>query len=272
MAFGGGQGRDRRAVRLGCGLELGQADPHGGVAAVGADRAVERRHRSLRACARELGDEVGGAAQVGGGPAGIGGGQRALRAFGQQPLAEGHRLERQAREMARAVIGPRLPGPVGRRQVERLPGRVEQDGADVDRGDAVDQGVVHLGQQGDALATGDALDDGELPQRARAVQATRQLVADELGQLVRAAGCRQGGAAHVPAQVELVVVDPDRVRHPGRGRLQALAVARDQVQAPVDSLEHPRVFEAGPGLEHEHAAHAHRHRSLLGGERGAIGG
>ena len=105
--------------------------------------------------------------------------------------------------MARAVVGPRLPGPVGRRQVERLRGRVEQDGADVDRGDAVDQRVVHLGQQRDALAAGDALDDRELPQRPRAVQAPRQLLADELGQLVRAAGRRQGGAADVPAEVEL---------------------------------------------------------------------
>ena len=74
-----------------------------------------------------------------------------------------------------------------------------------------------LASSAHALAAGDALDDRQLPQRARAVQAPRELVADELGQLVRAAGRRQRGAAHVPAEVELVVVDPDRVGHPARG-------------------------------------------------------
>jgi hypothetical protein len=82
----------------------------------------------------------------------------------------------------------------------------------------------------------------------------------------------QGGAAHVPAEVELVVVDPDRVRHRRRGRLQALAVARDEMQALADALEHPRVLEARPRLEDEHAADAHRHRSLLGRQGRAIGG
>jgi hypothetical protein len=101
--------------------------------------------------------------------------------------------------MARAVIGPRLPGPVRLGQVERLLGRVEQDGPDVDRSDAVDQGVVHLGQQRDALAARDALDDRELPQRAGAIQAPGELLAYELAQLMRPARRRQRGAAHMPA-------------------------------------------------------------------------
>ena len=253
-------------------LTPGQVGPHHRVAAVGADRAVERCHRGLRACARELGHEVGGPAQVGGGAAWIGGGQRALSALGQQPLAAHHRLERQTREAACAVVGPRLPRPVGRGEVERLLGRVEQDGADVDRGDAVDQRVVHLGQERDALAAGHALDDPELPQRARAIQAPRELLSDQLAQLLGAARRRQRGTAHVPAEVELVVVDPDRVGHTRRRRLQALAVARDEVQALADTLEDPRMLEPGPRLEHEHPADAHRHRSLFGREGGAIGG
>jgi hypothetical protein len=174
--------------------------------------------------------------------------------------------------MARAVIGPRLPGPVRLGQVERLLGRVEQDGPDVDRSDAVDQGVVHLGQQRDALAARDALDDREVPQRAGAIQAPGELLAYELAQLMRPARRRQRGAAHMPAEVELLVVDPDRIRHPGCGRLQALAIARDEVQALPDALEHPGVLEPSSRLEHEHAADAHRHRSPLGREGGAIGG
>jgi hypothetical protein len=174
--------------------------------------------------------------------------------------------------VASCSLAARLPGPVGLRQVERLFGRVEQDGPDVDRRDAVDQGVVHLGQQRDALAARDALDDRELPQRTRAIQAPGELLAHQLAQLLRPARRRQRGAAHVPAEVELLVVDPDRMRQPGSGRLQALAIARDEVQAPPDALEHPGVLEPRSRREHEHAADAHRHRSLLGREGGAIGG
>jgi hypothetical protein len=76
----------------------------------------------------------------------------------------------------------------------------------------------------------------------------------------------------VPAEVELVVVDPHRVGHRRSGGLQALAIARDQVQALLDALAHPGVLEPRPGLEDEQAADAHRHRPLLGGERRAIGG
>jgi hypothetical protein len=69
-----------------------------------------------------------------------------------------------------------------------------------------------------------------------------------------------------------LVADPHRGGDRGRGRLQALAVARDQVQAPLDALEHAGVLEAGSGGEDQHPADAHRHRPLLGGERGAVGG
>ena len=131
---------------------------------------------------------------------------------------------------------------------------------------------MHLGHQRRALAAREPFDDRQLPERARAVQAPRELLADQLGELVRAAGGGQRGAVHVPAEVELLVVDPHRVGHSARGRLQALAVARDEVQALLDALEDAGVLQAGAGLEDEHAADRHRHRPLLGGQGGAVGG
>jgi hypothetical protein len=93
-----------------------------------------------------------------------------------------------------------------------------------------------------------------------------------LRELVGAAGRGQRRTAHVPAEVELVVVDPHRVRHRRRGGLQPLAIARDQVQPLLDALAHARVFEPRPSLEDEQPTDADRHRPLLGGQRRAIGG
>ncbi len=50
---------------------------------------------------------------------------------------------------------------------------VEEDGADVDAGDAVDHRVVGLGQQGEAVAL-QALHEPELPERLRAVELLRE--------------------------------------------------------------------------------------------------
>ena len=109
---------------------------------------------------------------------------------------------------------------------------------------AVDERVVHLRQHRVAPAR-EALDERDLPQRPRAVQPARHLGADELGELRVAAGRRQPRHAHVPADVEVVVVDPDRVGDPRRGVLQALAVARNEVQPRADALDQPLVADPG---------------------------
>ena len=73
----------------------------------------------------------------------------------------------------------------------RLGRRVQQHHADADGGDAVDERVVHLGQQRGAVAL-EAVDHVQLPQRPRAVQPARHLARDVGGELV--VGARSAGA------------------------------------------------------------------------------
>ena len=148
--------------------------------------------------------------------------------------------------MARAVVGPRLPGLVGRREVERLGRGVEQHGADVDRGDAVDQRVVHLGQQrarSPPARPSTTVSSHSGRERSRRRESS---LADELGELVRAARARAArrGARASRGRSSSSSTQTGLATPPARGRLQALAVARDEVQALLDALEHRVVLQA----------------------------
>ena len=255
--------------RLAGELEICQRRAGEGEAAIGAEALVQRRRRRGRARSRELHDELRGAAQVV---------RRAPRVWRQRPrgaveqqLLRAHDRRRgEPRQVAAAVVAARLPGLLGSCDLRGLGGRVEQDRADVDGRDPVDERVVHLRQQRDAPAA-QALDHGQLPQRARAVQAARQLLADELGERGVAARGGQRCAAHMPAEVEAVVVDPHGVRKPRGAGLQALAIARHEVQPPADALEHPVVAHPVAVCEQQQAADRHVDRPVLGGQRGAVG-
>ena len=88
---------------------------------------------------------------------------------------------------------------------------VEQDLREVDDLGAVHQGLVGLGEHGDAAAL-EPLDEVDLPQGPVAVQWTGDDPGDQLAQLVHRPGTRQRRAAYVVAEVEVGVVHPDRVR------------------------------------------------------------
>jgi hypothetical protein len=99
------------------------------------------------------------------------------------------------------------PGLLG---LDRLRSRldVEQHRREVDPGDAVDHGVMGLGDQGEALAL-QALDQPELPQRFAAVELLGEDAADQLAQLRLASGRRERRVAHVVGDVEAGIVDPE---------------------------------------------------------------
>jgi hypothetical protein len=86
-----------------------------------------------------------------------------------------------------------------------------------------------------------------------------------------AARRRKRHVAHVPAQVEVLVVDPLRLGHAGDRRGEPLAVAGDQVQPRAEPFDDGVVVEPPPTLEHEDRADRHVDRPPLGGERRAVG-
>ena len=111
--------------------------------------------------------------------------------------------------------GRALRGPAVALERLGLGADVEQQLTEIDGLHAVDQRLVRLVEQGD-VAIGEALDEVDLPQRAAAVERPRHDPGRQLAQLVERAGTWQGGAAYVVAEVELLVIDPDRVGHARR--------------------------------------------------------
>ncbi len=140
---------------------------------------------------------------------------------------------------------------------------VEDDLAEVDRVDAVDHRLVNLGDDGDP-PVGEPLDDDELPQRTGPVERPGLEPGDELGELGVRPRPGQRGAADVVADVEVLVVDPDRVREPGRDPADPLPVPGDERDAGGDVLDEAvEVKAAGRRLEDHDAADVHRRRRLL---------
>src|SRR5262249_56072260 len=123
-------------------------------------------------------------------------------------------------ELERPGRRARRPGPL---LLERLVavGR-EQRLEHADAGHPVDHAVVDLRDRGEATA-GEALDEPQLPERARAVERLRSDAAGELLQLRVVAGGRQARVADVAGGGEGRVVDPDCLALERRA-LGALAV------------------------------------------------
>ena len=149
----------------------------------------------------------------------------------------GGALEQRVGEQLRAG-GQRARDPVviGRGHRHRVRRGVEQDGDDVDPRDAVDERVMGLGQQGEAVV-GEPLDQPHLPQRARAVQRLGEDPAGQALELGLAAGAGQRGVADVEADVEVRIVHPHRPALIEGHEGQPLAVARDEVQPAGDLLD-----------------------------------
>ena len=95
---------------------------------------------------------------------------------------------------------------------------------------------MHLGHEGDA-ATLQALDGVELPEWPAAVERDAGDVADELGQLAQRAGRRHGDPLEVVSQLEVRVLDPERVSEPERHLAQPAAEGRQLVQPALDQLD-----------------------------------
>jgi hypothetical protein len=114
--------------------------------------------------------------------------------------------------------------------------RREQDGEQVDAGDAVDHAVMRLRDQRAAAAL-ESLDHPQFPQRLPVVEALRHDARGEAFQLAFGARLRQRRVAHVVVDVEAVVVDPHRMAL-DRDPREPLAIARDPVQSRRDVCTH----------------------------------
>jgi hypothetical protein len=108
--------------------------------------------------------------------------------------------------------------------------RVEQRLHHQHAGLPVHRGVVDLEVVGH-LAVVEAVDHGDAPQRAVAVEQLRMQPSDAVFELRLGSGARQGEALHVVVEIDLVVVDPDRVGELQRHRRQLAGEHRHQVQA-----------------------------------------
>ena len=189
------------------------------------------------------------------------------------------RLERQrgdAADAARRELEParrRVRGPDRRRMVgpHRHRAEVEQDGREVDAGDAVDERVVGLGDQREPAAL-EPLDEPHLPQRLGAVERLRVDPRRERAQLRLGPRHRQRGVADVVLEVEARIVDPQRPAGLDGREGELLAEARDEVEPRADVVR--EVVVGGRGaVEDHHRADVHvRHRAFLGDERRVDGG
>jgi hypothetical protein len=123
--------------------------------------------------------------------------------------------------------------------------------------------VVGLADDGEAAA-GEAFDEVHLPQRPGPVQRPALHPGDQLGELMVVAGTGQRGAAHVVADVEVLVVDPHGVRQPAGHPADPLPVPRHERDALRDELDQPVVVETVlRRLEDRDATDVHRRRRLL---------
>src|SRR5204863_8931374 len=99
---------------------------------------------------------------------------------------------------------------LGGRDLASLGAQVEQGGQDLVARYAVDHRVVDLREEGDATAL-EPVDEVELPQRPAAVERAGEDASDGAGELAVVAGRRDGAVADVEVEVEVGVLDPERV-------------------------------------------------------------
>ncbi len=200
------------------------------------------------------------------GEAGRLGADRQRRAQCVQGQAERGVLRLAASSAARAAAVV-LDGP-GRRHVAAV--RVGREHAldQPHRGDAVDQGVVHLGVHRDP-AVPQALDQVDLPQRPLQGEPGAVQPPAELEQLADAARLRQGAVPDVVLDVELVVLGPEPLAGRGQRPRRPLEEQRRRLVVGQHLLVHVLDEAASRALrlvEQLETAHVHRLVAVLGEE------
>ena len=169
----------RRVLRL---LDVGEVKPRRGKQPGAAHRPVQARVRRA--------DQLVAGDQLQGGPGAIEGIAGVQRRADAGPRSARHQARREPEPATAALLdllGVRR-GLGGRRR--RLRGGVEQGGPDVDRGDAVDEAVVRLGDQCPAPIL-EPVEERHLPERAVAVEAMGPEVSEPLVKLGLSARRRQ---------------------------------------------------------------------------------
>ena len=109
----------------------------------------------------------------------------------------------------------------------------------------------------------EALDQGRLPQRPRAVQAVGELAPDEPAELGIACRVGQARLTDVPVEIERRVVRPDRIREAERRLLEPLAQPGDEVDPLRDPPRDHRAGQWRLGVEDQQPAHCHVDGALL---------
>ena len=161
-------------------------------------------------------------------------------------------------EFHRRGLGLRLPWlEVGRGGCRRRL-EVEQDGRQIDAGDAVDERVVGLEDEREAIVL-EPFDQPALPQRLGAIELLGDDPARELEQLLLGSGRGERRVAHVVLEIERWVVGPQRAAGLERRRAQPLPVARHEVQAAADMIQVVLECRWRP-IEDEHRADVHVRR------------
>ena len=171
-------------------------------------------------------------------------GDGAGQALHQTPRIRGAAAERVGEQAGGARRRRRRPrhGPADARDGTR----VEQRGQDVHAGDAVDQAMVDLDQHREATLR-ESFDEGRLPERTAAIEGTLEQPGDQRLQLRVGARRRQVAVADVIVEVEILVVDPHRLVQ-ARREVEALPIARDQVQARGDVIPDAREVDSAVGV------------------------
>jgi hypothetical protein len=117
----------------------------------------------------------------------------------------------------------------------------------------------------------EVLDQVELPERPLEVERRRHDPAHQLTKLGHRSGDRQGRVAHVPAQVEAVVVGPHRVAELHRRLGDPLAKAGDESQPRLDMLQE-LVQRRRLALQDQRCADVDVDRPTLGEQGRHVGG
>ena len=152
--------------------------------------------------------------------------------------------------------------PPGRRSRNRrrVRVRIEQGGGELRARNAVDGGVVHLGDHSDHAAL-EPFGDMHLPQRTRPLQRPADHLGGELRQLGRAARGPQHGGPNVVIEVEVGIFDPHRSMQMTGHRYQPTPKRRHQMQAFVDPPPHRGEREVPRRrVRVEHTRHRDLHR------------
>lgn len=247
---------------------------------MGSDRAVQRElRRSAQACPQRLDHGDAATAQRPEGTAGVAHQRPELASRGEHRAgAVGDLFEG---EPQRRGDGPGRPR--GRLRDRFVGVGAEEPGHQAHARRAVHHAVVHLGEQGEAVAL-QALDDPHLPERAVAVEGLGEDARGQVLQLGLPTRAGKRRVADVVVEVEVVVVHPGGMSGERRER-QLLPVPGQVVQARRDESRDAGDVEPagrgaqGPDLEeaerrHVHvrgAALEHQERAVLCGEAAGEG-